>query len=83
VFDVQSEKASKCHAGFGSKASSSLKCMYVLINQKCSATKPTCDQCTKRKDRCVYDAIRPASRVEKLEKKLGEPANPSPRQELN
>ncbi|ORX35659.1 hypothetical protein BD324DRAFT_631038 [Kockovaella imperatae] len=39
---------------------------------KCSATKPVCDQCAKRKDRCVYDAIRPASRVEKLEKKLAE-----------
>ena len=30
-----------------------------------------CDQCSKRKDRCVYDAVRPASRVEKLERKLG------------
>ncbi|ORY26130.1 hypothetical protein BCR39DRAFT_470688 [Naematelia encephala] len=39
---------------------------------KCSASKPICDQCTKRKDRCVYDAVRPASRVEKLEKKLAE-----------
>lgn len=39
---------------------------------KCSATKPVCDQCSKRKDRCVYDAVRPASRVEKLERKLGE-----------
>ncbi len=39
---------------------------------KCSATKPMCDQCSKRKDRCVYDAVRPASRVEKLERKLGE-----------
>lgn len=40
--------------------------------KKCSATKPACDQCSKRQDRCVYDAIRPASRVEKLEKKLAE-----------
>ncbi|WVW84231.1 hypothetical protein I302_106261 [Kwoniella bestiolae CBS 10118] len=39
---------------------------------KCSAQKPMCDQCAKRKDRCVYDAVRPASRVEKLEKKLAE-----------
>ena len=30
-----------------------------------------CDQCAKRTDRCVYDAVRPASRVEKLERKLG------------
>ncbi|EIW65919.1 hypothetical protein M231_02824 [Tremella mesenterica] len=39
---------------------------------KCSANKPECDQCAKRKDRCVYDAVRPASRVEKLERKLAE-----------
>ncbi|WVQ79976.1 hypothetical protein IAT38_002077 [Cryptococcus sp. DSM 104549] len=39
---------------------------------KCSAQKPVCDQCTKRKDRCIYDNVRPASRVEKLEKKLAE-----------
>nr|XP_031862424.1 uncharacterized protein CI109_001921 [Kwoniella shandongensis]KAA5529496.1 hypothetical protein CI109_001921 [Kwoniella shandongensis] len=39
---------------------------------KCSARKPVCDQCAKRKDRCVYDAVRPASRVEKLERKLAE-----------
>ncbi|WVQ67375.1 uncharacterized protein L199_005571 [Kwoniella botswanensis] len=39
---------------------------------RCSAQKPVCDQCAKRKDRCVYDAVRPASRVEKLEKKLAE-----------
>jgi hypothetical protein len=31
VFDVQSEKASKCNAGIESKASSILKCIYVLI----------------------------------------------------
>ncbi|OCF74369.1 hypothetical protein I204_04740 [Kwoniella mangroviensis CBS 8886] len=40
--------------------------------EKCSAQKPVCDQCAKRKDRCVYDAVRPASRVEQLEKKLAE-----------
>ncbi|WRT66600.1 uncharacterized protein IL334_003559 [Kwoniella shivajii] len=39
---------------------------------KCSAQKPMCDQCAKRKDRCVYDAARPASRVEQLERKLAE-----------
>ncbi|RSH83686.1 hypothetical protein EHS25_005590 [Saitozyma podzolica] len=39
---------------------------------KCSATKPVCDECAKRKYHCVYDAVRPASRVEKLEKKLAE-----------
>nr|XP_018262996.1 uncharacterized protein I303_04486 [Kwoniella dejecticola CBS 10117]OBR85154.1 hypothetical protein I303_04486 [Kwoniella dejecticola CBS 10117] len=39
---------------------------------KCSAQKPVCDQCAKRKDRCVYDAVRPASRVEQLERKLAE-----------
>lgn len=43
-----------------------------LTVQKCSATKPVCDQCAKRKDRCVYDGVRPASRVEKLERKLAE-----------
>ena len=40
--------------------------------QKCSASKPSCDQCSKRNDRCVYDAARPASRVEKLEQRLAE-----------
>ncbi|KAL7422009.1 hypothetical protein Q5752_003782 [Cryptotrichosporon argae] len=39
---------------------------------KCSATKPACDQCIKRKDKCIYDSVRPASRVEKLERKLAE-----------
>ncbi|WVF71182.1 hypothetical protein IAT40_005982 [Kwoniella sp. CBS 6097] len=39
---------------------------------KCSAQKPVCDQCVKRKDRCVYDGVRPASRVEKLQRKLAE-----------
>ncbi|OCF30694.1 hypothetical protein I316_07658 [Kwoniella heveanensis BCC8398] len=39
---------------------------------KCSAQKPVCDQCAKRKDRCVYDGVRPASRVEKLQRKLAE-----------
>ncbi|WWC69978.1 uncharacterized protein I206_103922 [Kwoniella pini CBS 10737] len=39
---------------------------------KCSAQKPVCDQCSKRNDRCVYDAVRPASRVERLERKLAE-----------
>ncbi|WVR06813.1 hypothetical protein IAU60_003849 [Kwoniella sp. DSM 27419] len=39
---------------------------------KCSAHKPVCDQCRKRNDRCVYDASRPASRVEKLQRKLAE-----------
>ncbi|WVQ99674.1 hypothetical protein IAU59_006813 [Kwoniella sp. CBS 9459] len=39
---------------------------------KCSAQKPVCDQCVKRKDRCVYDGVRPASRVEQLQRKLAE-----------
>ncbi|KAK8864641.1 hypothetical protein IAR55_001891 [Kwoniella newhampshirensis] len=39
---------------------------------KCSAKKPVCDQCSKRKDRCVYDDVRPASRVERLERRLAE-----------
>ena len=56
----------------GKEAGKFIRKVLRLPPQKCSATKPSCDQCTKRKDRCVYDAVRPASRVEKLEKKLAE-----------
>lgn len=39
---------------------------------KCSAEKPSCDQCSKRNDNCVYDTARPATRVQKLEAKLAQ-----------
>ncbi|KIR26936.1 hypothetical protein I309_04102 [Cryptococcus deuterogattii LA55] len=39
---------------------------------KCSARKPSCDQCSKRNDSCVYDTARPATRVQKLEAKLAQ-----------
>ncbi|OWZ47440.1 hypothetical protein C349_02439 [Cryptococcus neoformans var. grubii Br795] len=39
---------------------------------KCSAEKPSCDQCSKRNDTCVYDTARPATRVQKLEAKLAQ-----------
>lgn len=45
--------------------------MDTDTTQKCSARKPSCDQCSKRNDSCVYDTARPATRVQKLEAKLG------------
>lgn len=40
--------------------------------QKCSGSKPACENCSKRGDRCIYDHARPATRVEKLKKQLEE-----------
>ena len=48
-------------------------CLYCRKRRiRCSATKPSCDHCTKLKRPCVYDTGKPVSRVKQLEDKVAE-----------
>ncbi|ORY34613.1 hypothetical protein BCR39DRAFT_513615 [Naematelia encephala] len=48
-------------------------CLYCRKRRiRCSATKPSCQHCTKLKRECVYDTGKPVSRVKQLEDKVAE-----------
>ena len=48
-------------------------CLYCRKRRiRCSATKPSCQHCTKLKRDCVYDSGKPVSRVKQLEEKVAE-----------
>ena len=48
-------------------------CLYCRKRRiKCSATKPSCQHCTKLKRECVYDNGKHVSRVKQLEEKVAE-----------
>lgn len=48
-------------------------CLYCRKRRiRCSANKPSCDNCTKLNRECVYDTGKPVSRVKQLEDKVAE-----------
>nr|ODN93023.1 hypothetical protein L204_05202 [Cryptococcus depauperatus CBS 7855] len=65
---VMKGMAKKHHGQPLKRGDACLRCRAKKL--KCSATKPVCDQCAKRRDNCVYDSTRPATGMKELDVRL-------------